>query len=154
MGTDIHLSAEVARYDGNGNQIGWDWLPCPVIDAEHRRGEWYSNRNYLVFAMLADVRNGYGFAGTPTHSPIVPISEPRGVPDDITAETLAILSEEHSASWMMLNEILDYDWSQPIEREGTVIAATDRTSEFVERMKMLAAAAGERPTRVVFDFDS
>jgi len=205
MGTDIHLSAEVARYDGNGNQIGWDHLPGPVVQCwsckDHRPGflivrggvdvgcevacrsctttgadcedewdrnyfasryvepgktrdHWYSDRNYMVFAMLAGVRNGTGFAGTPTHSPIVPVSDLRGVPDDVTAETIAILSDEHSASWLMLDELLDYDWAQPIERDGSVTAATDRTSEFVERMKMLAAEAGERLTRIVFDFDS
>ena len=37
-----------------------------------------------VFAALADVRNGYGFAGVPTHEAIKPISEARGLPEDRT----------------------------------------------------------------------
>jgi hypothetical protein len=84
------------------------------------REHWYHDRNYMVFAVLADVRNGRGFAGVPTHRPITPISEPRGVPADATPESLATLSNEHSASWLMLSEVLAYDWDQPIQHHGVV----------------------------------
>lgn len=84
------------------------------------RDRWYSNRNYVVFAVLGDVRNGSGFAGSFTHTPVIPISSNRGIPDDVLPETRAVLSDEHSPSWCMLSEVLDYDWSQTIQRGGWV----------------------------------
>lgn len=48
----------------------------------------YAGRNYNLFAILADVHNGYGFAGCDTGDPFVPIAPPRGLPDDVTQEVL------------------------------------------------------------------
>jgi hypothetical protein len=39
-------------------------------------------RNYQLFAVLAGVRNGVGFAGVHTGDHVTPISEPRGLPSD------------------------------------------------------------------------
>lgn len=49
-------------------------------------------RNYDWFSILADVRNGYGFAGVETGEGFKVISEPRGIPDDASIETLKYLS--------------------------------------------------------------
>lgn len=196
------------------------------VEPGKTRDRWYSDRNYLVFAMLANVRNGYGFAGTPTHTPIAPIcEEPRGIPDDVTDGTRAILSGEHTETWITLGEIWAHDWAQPIAQFGVVdpsqflvfqekgrpdswsggisggqvvsvtnermaelvesgqidwssgeaglfghprgmdgnlyitrvewITTTEEScSAFLERMKLLSDAVGERPTRLVMDFDS
>lgn len=82
---------------------------------------WYDGRNYNLFSMLADVRNGHGFAGVPTGGGFVPISMPRGLPDDVKK---GIYDEEvedyvdgfyygdHSFSHLSLKELLDYDWTQ------------------------------------------
>ena len=53
------------------------------IDDENFDSPHYIPRNYLLFSVLADVRNGTGFAGVITYKPVVPISEPRGLPDDL-----------------------------------------------------------------------
>ena len=42
------------------------------------------DRNYNVFSILANVRNGYGFAGVRTGSGFDPISDGRGLPDDLS----------------------------------------------------------------------
>jgi hypothetical protein len=175
MGTDIHMAAEVAVFNDEGEQTGWEFVPGPVIDCwacdgtairmrwenrqrvstgepcgyctkepvlpssadeddlweyeyemaryvgpGKRRDTWYSDRNYRVFAALADVRNGSGFAGVYTHDPIVPISQPRGLPDGVTPETLNVLSDEHSQTWLGLDEVLSYDWGQPMWCGGVV----------------------------------
>lgn len=67
------------------------------------------NRHYFLFAWLADVRNGFGFAGIPTHDPIAPIAKPRGLPSDF--DEAAHNNEEqwmgdHSHSWLTADEIL------------------------------------------------
>jgi hypothetical protein len=66
MGTDVHAVWQAKKGD--------KW-----VDIE---STWDQNRHYFLFAWLADVRNGFGFAGIPTHDPIKPISERRGLPDD------------------------------------------------------------------------
>lgn len=44
------------------------------------------SRNYDVFAILGNVRNGSGFAGTRTSSGFEPISDQRGLPYDLSQE--------------------------------------------------------------------
>lgn len=102
MGCDIHLFVE--HRDRNGR-----WWKCKdgfKSDMFEEDSEYFSqsrfsdgdspygSRNYTVFAYLADVRNGYGFAGCDTGDAITPISEPRGLPDDVS---LSI--QEESDSW-------------------------------------------------------
>lgn len=67
MGTDIHSVFQKRGPDAN-------WLDVPSQFAE--------NRHYQLFAVLAGVRNGHGFAGTPTGDEVTPIAAPRGLPDD------------------------------------------------------------------------
>jgi hypothetical protein len=66
MGCDIH-SVFQARIDG-------EWVDVATF--------WDDERHYQLFAALADVRNGYGFAGVPYAEWIRPISAPRGLPKD------------------------------------------------------------------------
>lgn len=54
--------------------------------------QWYHARNYNVFAVLADVRNGRGFGGHRTGSGFEPIASRRGVPFDMSDELLAHLA--------------------------------------------------------------
>lgn len=70
MGCDIHSIAQVKTKDG------WKTV------AARPGGD---DRNYDTFAVLADVRNGYGFAGTPTGEGWPVMFEPRGLPDDLEA---------------------------------------------------------------------
>ena len=87
-----------------------------------KRGEgWYGSRNYDVFAILANVRNGYGFAGIPTGGGFNIIAPPRGFPEDMS-EIMKQFSEhvEHTPTWLKLSEILDYDWDQHTTHCGVV----------------------------------
>lgn len=76
-------------------------------------------RDYWLFAALADVRNGIGWAGIITGAPIEPIAYPRGLPDDISTELYegtktdpALWLGEHTYSYLTLRELSDYDWEQ------------------------------------------
>lgn len=70
MGTDIHSIAQVKR-DGQ-------WVTVAIGIAGDQR-------NYNTFAMLANVRNGRGFAGCWTSTGFPVIHEPRGLPKDLAA---------------------------------------------------------------------
>jgi hypothetical protein len=114
----------------------------------------YDERNYAVFAILGGVRNlrggcdgedsdvkdddqfddnaviidvrsdwgagGGRVAGTGFN----PISEPRGLPEDVSPEVQAVSDcygmEGHSHSWLTLAELLAYDWSQITRNIGIV----------------------------------
>lgn len=66
MGTDIHGIMQ-KRVNNQWEDIAFDYA---------------EDRHYQLFAVLAGVRNGYGFAGCPTGEPVEPIASPRGLPDD------------------------------------------------------------------------
>lgn len=82
----------------------------------------FSDRNYNLFAMLADVRNGYGFAGVNTGEGFVPIAEQRGIPNDVAVPDGDY--GDHSQSWLTLRELYDYDWAQRTTRRGVCDLAT------------------------------
>jgi hypothetical protein len=86
MGCDIHAVFQAKR-DGK-------WIDVP--------SKYQEDRHYMLFAWLADVRNGYGFAGMPTHTRIEPISRPRGLPEDFEHrnETHATTADVIESSWL------------------------------------------------------
>jgi len=81
-------------------------------------------RNYDWFSILADVRNGYGFAGSPTGQGFAVIAEPRGVPDDATDEWKKKVKEwdcdMHSHSYLYLSDFDNFDWNQVTMKTGVV----------------------------------
>ena len=132
MGCDIHMHYEVKDKDG------WklyDWKNEFVLgkyeddSTKYNYDKMFSHplyvgRNYDLFAILADVRNGIGFAGVSTGEGFVPIREPRGLPDDVTS-AVNLDSDEwgsdgHSHSWLSLSEIMNYDWNQTTRHYGVV----------------------------------
>ena len=93
MGCDIHMCVEV-RDD-------WD-DPLKWQIAIGERGS-YGQRNYVLFGVLAGVR---------CHDvPMIP-DEPRGLPHDVTPETVATLAGDHTPSWVTLEEIEKFNWDQ------------------------------------------
>lgn len=125
MGTDIHMLAE-RRIKGKWEMVKDRVFPNPYYDDgtdedDNNNTRYtnvpYSNRNYDLFAILADVRNGaWG-------DHFNPISAPKGYPLDLDPDAqkdldciadytddLPHLSVQHSASYLTLKELLDYDW--------------------------------------------
>lgn len=130
MGTDIH-GGFIKRCNTTGTNI-------PI------KSSWEQNRNYTLFAILAGVRNGYGFAGCYRHEPLKPIAEGRGLP-----KWLELVDEEdspemfnpwygsrwgsddekefgcwlgdHSHTYMTLDEILSWEgWDKNLEQGGVL----------------------------------
>lgn len=126
MGTDIHFYVEAKAQDK------WEHLEDPrgpMPDGYEEWSKWrkeipdylYDGRNYDLFAILADVRNGSGFAGIDTGDGFNPIAMPRGLPEDMS-EGLREIADEycHSHTYLGLQEILDYDWDQTTAHRGVV----------------------------------
>lgn len=135
MGCDIHMAVE-RRENGRWVRVmppveardPWlvEWAAKqPADNWSHKRAEvtWYSDRNYDCFAVLADVRN---------NGHITPIATPRGFPDDLSDGVRALLDEnrpddcddvwmgDHSHTWLLLSEVLAYDWDKGTLNDGVV----------------------------------
>ena len=144
MGCDIHLYVE--RQDETGRWIAVDeWTRDAEDDNRLSLKDWqdgfYTGRNYGLFAILADVRNGQGFAGIKTGDGFNPIEPPRGLPVDCSPEVREY-SEQwgvdgHSHSWFTVKELMAYDWTQVSQLCGVVDAKTfehwDRCKGFEPR---------------------
>lgn len=124
MGCDIHPHIEVRK---NGKWEYFDWrkeFQNGTYDDGEPKYDWnkmfesplYIHRNYNLFAILANVRNGRGFAGCLTGMGFNPISEPRDLPNDVTeyvkSESDKYNGDGHSHSWLLLSELLNYDYEQ------------------------------------------
>lgn len=131
MGCDVHGIWQTKR-DGK-------W-----VDVE---STWDQDRHYFLFSWLADVRNGHGFAGIPTYTPIKPIAQPRGYPADFEVEddshpvadkavmgrradygepgeAPAMWMGDHTHSWLTADEILATPAPDKVWRTGVIERAT------------------------------
>ena len=105
---------------------GWDeraYEMTRYVGPGKTRDSWYSDRNYVVFAVLGNVRNGYGFAGIHTHQPLPYMSDSRRFPDDLSDEGkrwFDVRGGNHSATWVDLRDVLIFDWEQGVHQTGVL----------------------------------
>ena len=114
MGCDIHMHIEYFDncYKDKTKPIKkWrcaDWFKLNEYygkkgELKYKQVPLYEDRNYKLFALLADVRNDNN---------IEPISEPRGIPFNVSDEVLKDYNEwgddAHSASYLTLQELTDF----------------------------------------------
>lgn len=114
MGTDIHSIAQVRKSASRFNQLDIHEQPPTLPDVWQTAaiGIAGDNRSYNTFAMLADVRNGSGFAGIKTSDGFPVIHEPRGLPADLERDE----NDDHPvkrsalvAAWDWNGELVDLD---------------------------------------------
>lgn len=105
---------EILKRYGDDSRVCW---VCPFDRA-------LADRNYCFFAVLADVRNGRGFAGISTGDGFNPIAEVRGLPEDVSMEIKRENDywscDAHSHSYFTLKELLEYDWDQRTIHRGII----------------------------------
>lgn len=123
MGCDIHAAIEYRT----GDQ--WKALMFPNRYYSKEYDEMSARldlqRDYDLFAILANVRNGRGFAGVKTGNGFRSISDNRGLPEDISAEARETgCTGDHSETWVSLCEILQFDWQQIATLHGVLDAPT------------------------------
>lgn len=122
MGTDIHAAIEFRKSAAEPWQAVM--VPNKYFGKYDDESEFTSRinieRDYDVFAILGNVRNGYAFAGCVTGVGFEPISDNRGVPEDISEDGRKALSDEHSPTWVTLPELLTYDWTRLTIKTGIV----------------------------------
>lgn len=134
MGADIHGVLQ-ERY------LGSSWTTIATIE---------DDRNYALFAALADVRNYGG---------ITPISEPRGLPEDFEIDGEEhrmsytgdkVWMGEHSYSWLSINELLKWHgWDQEDLR-----VPAETFLAWLKWAELKTSWSDKVEARIVFGFDS
>jgi len=151
MGCDIHMWAEVKRtYLNPACKAEWRAVGRVFKNEYHEEthpvillsDDWesnakltyhpYKNRNYVLFAFLANVRNGYGVAGCDTGDVITPIAMPRGIPEDASDYYKEHCEKylEHTPSWLTLDELKNAKWDQKICKRG--VLSEDEYKQYLE----------------------
>lgn len=104
--------------------------------------ELYTGRNYYLFSILADVRNGSG--------DVEPIDYPRGIPDDASSGYKYAVDrwdgDGHSHSYFILDELINFDWSKYED------LSLDGFMETIEKMKSIDP--DPKNVRCCFFFDN
>lgn len=133
MGTDIHSMVEIYK-DGK-----WFHITGFISDMYNENcslnvfnSESYKNastpldgRNYDLFALLANIRNGFGFAGVDTGDAIEPISYPKGLPEDASSVVKEKFEDDcdlHSHSYLTLQELKSVETNQIKIQRGFITA--------------------------------
>lgn len=112
MGCDITMFVERRVAGGSA----WEYVAPFLLGDEYdvkTRGESYHRppfnwRSYGLFGFLADVRN---------YSEVPPISQARGVPDNVSEHVRREYGDDlstvyHSSSWLSLTELVKHDYDQ------------------------------------------
>jgi hypothetical protein len=122
MGCDIHIVIQCQEPDGAWQNVPWQsdlsWTNKDYRDKHFKADvpvapDAFDSRNYNNFAILADVRNGHGFAGIKTGEGWPSIAPHRGLPEGV-AEPDDYSLGDHSFTWVSLDELKAFDW------DGTV----------------------------------
>jgi len=132
-GDEEYALSMVAQADaiesGTGREFSHDEPEMYMeYDAPEVYKDWvWDGRNYDLFAILANVRNGHGFAGIETGMGFKPIAMPRELPPDVSAYVKGRSDswdcDGHSHSYHALTDLLAYDWHQITFRYGVVSEA-------------------------------
>lgn len=139
MGTDIHILVE-EKVDGK-------WIPMEgSFEIESEDGsyyigpygtDFYFGRDYNSFAILADVRNGFGFAGCDTGDGFEIIDRPRGIPVDASEVFKEVCEmwegDAHSHSYFYLKELKE--WEEKAKNLTTKHRGFITLNSFKERLK-------------------
>jgi len=127
MGCDIHLYVEVRQADGSWKSVD-QWVTEDGYFHVPYEKQFYNGRNYDLFAILANVRNGVGFAGVKTGAGFNPISEPKGLPADVSTEVKQCSenwgADGHSHSWHTVSDLWAFDWTQTTINQGWINGET------------------------------
>lgn len=100
MGTDVHAAFQRKVLGSSPAEDRWEY----ILDHKYE-----GDRDYFLFAWLADVRNGYGFAGCDLGDKIKPLALPRGLPDGITRRDYPPESDTDDNWW---NSEAYQEWNQ------------------------------------------
>ncbi len=136
MGCDIHICTEQKLHTGLWTNVD-SWVINPYFDpmeddsgeSPMSRRDIYRGRNYELFGTLCGVRN----------DELPRISDPRGIPKDAHPMTMGDFAnwgdDGHSASWVTLKELKDFDEAGDGTVERTGMISPEQIAELGQDIK-------------------
>ncbi len=136
MGCDIHIAIQVRDGD-RWTEIPWQrvWRFLPPVAGFPVAPDGFTDRNYDLFGILANVRNGTGFAGIKTGEGWAAIAPNRGLPSGFDPETVAPdpmwpdegprYMGDHSWTWIDLVELKAIPWDSIASSRRGVLEWTE-----------------------------
>ena len=147
MGCDIHCYVEVKS--SSDDDYGWEMVEDEIFTQTKFDCEYYKKdktnrpfywRNYTMFAILADVRNGGN---------VRPISKPKGLPNGISRSVWTKyydrILDAHSQSYLTLRELVEYNYNDEFVMNNQL---------FFTHIEELKTLGGLDDVRIVFWFDN
>lgn len=147
MGCDIHCYVEIKS--NSDDNYGWEVIEDEIFTPTKFDCEYYKKdktnrpfywRNYTMFAILADVRNGGN---------VRPISKPKGLPNDISrgvwTKYYDWILDAHSQSYLTLRELVEYNYNDEFVMNNQL---------FFTHIEELKTLGGLDDVRIVFWFDN
>jgi len=140
MGCDIHIAIQRQEPDGTWRELPWQHVwqfegAAPAVKGVPVAPDCFRGRNYDLFAILANVRNGRGFAGIETGSGWPSIAPDRGFPDGFDPDkTLPAANYpergnrymgDHSFTWVSLDELKAFPWDATEACQYGVVTAEE-----------------------------
>lgn len=139
MGCDIHIVIQRQELDGTWREIPyqrvWWNLGHVPIDGVLVAPEEFTTRNYNLFGILANVRNGRGFAGCQTGDGWPSIAPDRGFPPGFDADAVASDPHypnegpralgDHSYTWVGLDELRAFPWNAVVTKLYGIVPADE-----------------------------
>lgn len=154
MGCDIHSFAE-RKKNGKWEKVG------EVFSLDDWSKEYYKKdktdspfywRSYSMFGFLANVRN---------YDKCKPLAEPKGFPYDASDEVVSEFDQwefdAHSASYLTVKELLDFDYDKTFYNEidqKYISYRENLRANFFEQLEELKALGNPEDVRIVFWFDN
>ena len=162
MGCDIYSLVEVKDPStGKWNKVGDIFLE--VDSTDKYTDDPFCWRSYGLYGFLANVRN---------YSECEPISEPKGVPENLSTEGQSLFQEgidDHSHSWLTLQELLNFNYEKEFtdkrrkSQGGPYNGTNDDECQvsyreflgrfYFERLEILKALGKPEDVRLVFWFN-
>lgn len=124
MGCDIHIVIQRQDESGAWREVPWQevWSheKAAPIEGVALAPDVFRARNYDLFGILADVRNGTGFAGIQMGEGWPSIAPYRGYPEGFNEDDVLPNPRwpeegprsmgDHSATWVSLDELKAFQW--------------------------------------------
>ena len=162
MGCDIHMHVEYRKHNNNWECGDYFALQSgsTLESPKYRFVELYGNRSYVLFSILADVRNGVGLDY---------ISLPKGLPKDVTDFVREAYEwwdmDAHSCSYLSLKEMIDFRETHAGEDYYMLDVIIERLRQRADELNLIydfewsgrnhdKAYAQSSKIRIVFWFDN
>jgi len=154
MGTDIRICVEKLNQQSKWESIDeWKLEDGDLYETVVYEKRFFSDRNYDVFSILGNVRNGANYwVFEDSGYKLEYLSDSRGIPEDSDERVKNYLRLEGSCSYLTLPEILAFDWQKTVIINDKEVKYFKLFKPFISQINKKLKAYKECPEKIRFVF--